>query len=295
MQGLLRTHISDAGRTQRRDSEGNSLSRWRVRMIVVVREEPYKESLMEIAGEKQPDEEPAAVSIMEEEAHSAHGLEADVHGEYVQESAMEEIDAASPSPSRCESASSMYSLVLSKSYYYTVAQQFQIGPCTDIQQVIAPSDRVNFYAFPVRYNFPSYVATLANLSCGSLLYICIYNPMTDPPLSAMRELLLSAQKERPIFLVVILPLLDTLTAALRGSSLMRLQTAHCTQFVTTMCDLEDMLMKASTGIISQLAFVVPVDDFDRKTLRANEVWKSATKIFGTDQCIAAAVSQRAPG
>ena len=108
MQGLFRTHISDAGRTQRGDSDGNSLSRWRVRMIVVVREEPYKESLMEMAGERQPDEEPAAVSIMEEEAHSAHGLEADVYGESVQESAMEEIDAASPSPFRCENASSMY-------------------------------------------------------------------------------------------------------------------------------------------------------------------------------------------
>ena len=250
---------------------------------------------MEMSAEKQQDVEPAAVSIMEEESHGAHGLKASVDGEYVQQSGMEEIEAAFPSPSRCESASSMYSLVLSKSYYYTVAQQFKINRCMDLQPVIAPSDRVTLYAFPLRCNFPSFVATLANLSCGSLLYICIYNPMTDPPLSAMRELLLSAQKERPIFLVVILPLLDTLTTALQGSGLMRLQTTHCTQYVTTMCDLEDMFMKASTGIISPLAFVVPLTDSDIRTLRSNAVWKSATKIFGSEQCVAAGIQESTVG
>ena len=96
-------------------------------------------------------------------------------------------------------------------------------------------------------------------------------------------------------MVVILPLLDTLTTALQGSGLMRLQTTHCTQYVTTMCDLEDMFMKASTGIISPLAFVVPVTDSDIRTLRSNAVWKSATKIFGSEQCVAAGIQESTVG
>ena len=179
-------------------------------------------------------------------------------------------------------------MVSSQSYYYTVAKQFEVGTGTDIQQLIVPSEQVKFYAVLARCNFLSYVATLVDLSCGSLLYICIYNPMTDPPIYAMRELLLSAQKERPVFLVVILPLLGSLTTALSGPTVMRLQTTHCTQFVSTMCDFEDMLMKASSGIISQLAFVVPVGDLDRPTLHANELWMSAATIFGREQCVDAA-------
>jgi hypothetical protein len=116
--------------------------------------------------------------------------------------------------------------------------------------------------------------------------------MTDPPLSALRELLLSAQKEKPIFLVVILPSLDTLASALQRPSVMRLQTAHCTQFVSSVCDFEDMLMKASSGIISRLAFVIPVPHCDLETLHANQVWKSATKILGLEHCIQAAVGER---
>ena len=112
------------------------------------------------------------------------------------------------------------------------------------------------------------------------------------PLSALRELLLSAQKEKPIFLVVILPSLDTLASALQRPSVMRLQTAHCTQFVSSICDFEDMLMKVSSGIISRLAFVIPVRDTDLETLHPNQVWNSATKILGSEHCIQAADADR---
>ena len=115
--------------------------------------------------------------------------------------------------------------------------------------------------------------------------MCIYNPMTDPPLPAMRELLLSAQKEKPIFLVVVLPMLDTFATALQQRSYVRMQTKHCTQFVSTLCDFEDMLMKASAGTIAKLAFVVPVRKSDRPTLHENEIWKSAEKVLGLEHCI----------
>ena len=135
----------------------------------------------------------------------------------------------------------------------------------------------------MRCNLPSYVATLA--ASGGLLYICIYNPMTDPPLSAMRDLLLSAQKETSIFLVVILPPLDALETALQQPSFMRLQTGKCTQFVSTMCDFEDMLMKASTGfIVPQLAFVVPLGDSDPAALDGKTIWTSAGRILGPEHC-----------
>ena len=41
MQRLLRMHIFDAGHTQRGDFEDNSLSRWRVRMIVGIKVDFY--------------------------------------------------------------------------------------------------------------------------------------------------------------------------------------------------------------------------------------------------------------
>ena len=234
----------------------------RHRMDVLLEES----SLMEMTIERRSDVSPAAVPMLAEE-----------EPQHVEQD---------------ESISDMYSLVLSKSYYYTVAQQLQIVPSANIRPVILPADDVKFYAMSICCSFPNYVATLVDLNCGNLLYICIYNPMTDPPLSALRELLLSAQKEKPIFLVVILPSLDTLASALQRPSVMRLQTAHCTQFVSSICDFEDMLMKVSSGIISRLAFVIPVRDSDLQTLHANQVWNSATKILGFEHCIQAAVADR---
>ena len=129
-------------------------------------------SLMEMTIERRSDVSPAAVPMLAEE-----------EPQHVEQD---------------ETISGMYSLVLSKSYYYTVAQQLQIVPSANTRPVILPADDVKFYAVSVCCSFPNYVATLVDLSCGNLLYICIYNPMTDPPLSALRELLLSAQKEKPI-------------------------------------------------------------------------------------------------
>jgi len=254
----------------------------------VVELHPYEEPFMENASERPALDDFLSVSSLgeEEDEEEEKDEEKEEKAQHVQIDVQE-------SSSRAERVSNMYSLVLSKSYFYTVVQQFKIGPSTAIQQVIAPSDRVNLYAVSMCCNISNYVATLVDLSCGSLLYICIYNPMTDPPLSAMRELLLNAQKERPIFLVVILPLLDTLTTALQGSTFMRLQTTHCTQFVSTMCDFEDMLMKASSGVMSQLAFVVPVRDSYRNGLHGNAIWESAVTIFGREQCVEALLGERA--
>ncbi len=66
----------------------------------------------------------------------------------------------------------------------------------------------------------------------------------------------------------------------------RLRTLQCTQFVATVCDFEDMLMKASTGfIVPELAFVLPIAaDITAEETREKKNWKSSMRILGHENC-----------
>ena len=133
-------------------------------------------------------------------------------------------------------------------------------------------------------NFINCVASM--VLSNSQVYVCVYNPMTDPPLFKLRDVISNGQKDSPIFLIIILPPIRFLQRALKEHSEFRIRSQTCTQYVATKTDFEDLLMKASTGFLSQeLAFVIPTSRFmTEKELAENQIWKSAQAVLGNENC-----------
>ena len=175
-----------------------------------------------------------------------------------------------------------YSLVLSIDYYYAVMQASPISNACLGQ--IQATHTVSMYAVTECANFTDCVASM--VLSNSLLYVCVYNPMTDPPLFMLRDLISNGQKDSPIFLIIILPPIRFLQRALKEHSEFRIRTQKCTQFVATITDFEDLLMKASTGFLSQeLAFVIPISrDITEEELAEQQIWKSAQALLGNGNC-----------
>ena len=175
-----------------------------------------------------------------------------------------------------------YSLVLAIEYYYAVMQDFPISNAFPGQ--IQATSKVCMYAVTECTNFTDCVASM--VLCNSLVYVCVYNPMTDPPLYMLRDLISNGQKDSPIFLIIILPSIRFLQRGLKEHSEFRIRTQKCTQFVATITDFEDLLMKASTGFLSQeLAFVIPISrDITEEELAEQQIWKSAQALLGNENC-----------
>ena len=175
-----------------------------------------------------------------------------------------------------------YSLVLAIEYYYAVMQVFPISNACLGQ--IQATRTVCMYAVTECTNFPHCVASM--VLSNSLLYVCVYNPMTDPPLFKLRDVISNGQKDSPIFLIIILPPIRFLQRGLKEHSEFRIRTQKCTQFVATITDFEDLLMKASTGFLSQeLAFVIPISsDITEEELAEQQIWKSAQALLGNENC-----------
>jgi len=175
-----------------------------------------------------------------------------------------------------------YSLVLSIDYYYAVMQEMSIQLSFPGQ--ILPNRGVSLYVSSECQNFTDVIA--ATIASQNLVYVCIYNPMNDPPLFKIRDLIANGQKDSTIFLVIILPPMHFFEQALQEPCEARLRTQKCSQYVATMCDFEDLLTKASTGFLTKdLAFVVPVAaSTSEHDLQQRQIWKSAQSILGVDQC-----------
>ena len=180
------------------------------------------------------------------------------------------------------SNSKTYSLVLSIEYYYAVMQQNSIAAWRRGQ--ISTSNAVAMYAVTECKNFSDCVASM--VLSDSLVYVCVYNPMTDPPLFMLRDLISNGQKDSPIFLAIILPPMEFLERALKEHCEFRVRTQRCSQFVATVSDFEDLLMKASTGFLSQeLAFVIPIAfGITDEELESKHIWKSARALLGDENC-----------
>ena len=191
-----------------------------------------------------------------------------------------------------------YSLVLSVEYYYA---NWTMNISSPYSSEISPCKTVCMYAVMQCPNFCEYVASMVNTkSMGpknspGLVYVCVYNPMTDPPLFCLSEFISKGQKESPIFLVIILPPIETLEAALKEKCGYRLRSQKCTQYIATLADFEDFLMKASTGFLAQeLAFVIPVAASTSEThLKDIRVWKSAKALLGDKNCCCIAKQSQA--
>ena len=175
-----------------------------------------------------------------------------------------------------------YSLVLAIEYYYAVMQVFPMSNACPAQ--IQATSTVCMYAVTECTNFTHCVASM--VLSRSLVYVCVYNPMTDPPLFMLRDLISNGQKDSPIFLIIILPSIRFLQRSLKEHSEFRIRTQKCTQYVATITDFEDLLMKASTGFLSQeLAFVIPISsDITEEELAEKQIWKSAQALLGNENC-----------
>ena len=214
-----------------------------------------------------------------------------VNTEQIEQLAMVSSDVIDESPTRSVNSitiptegsnSKSYSLVMSQEYYYAVMQQVAI-PSTYGDRIV-PSRDVSMYAITTCKKFSDYVASL--VLGDSLVYVCMFNPMTDPPLFMLRELISNGQKDSPIFLVIILPPMKLLERALKEQCEWRVRTQKCSQYVSTFSDFEDLLLKSSTGFLSQeVSFVLPiapgVTDID---LEEKQIWKSARELLGNENC-----------
>ena len=172
--------------------------------------------------------------------------------------------------------------MLAIEYYYAVMQVFPISNAFPGQ--IQATSKVCMYAVTECTNFTHCVASM--VLSNSLVYVCVYNPMTDPPLFMLRDLISNGQKDSPIFLIIILPSIRFLQRGLEEHKEFRIRTENCTQYVATITDFEDLLMKASTGFLSQeLAFVIPISrDITEEELAEQQIWKSAQALLGNENC-----------
>ena len=175
-----------------------------------------------------------------------------------------------------------YSLVLSIDYYYAVMQEMSIQ--LSLPGQIMPNRGVSLYVSSECQDFTNVIAS--TIASQNLVYVCVYNPMNDPPLYKIRDLIANGQKDSTIFLVIILPPMHFFEQALQEHCDARLRTQKCSQYVATMCDFEDLLMKASTGFLTKdLVFVVPVAaNISEEELQQKQIWKSAQSILGNGQC-----------
>ena len=108
-------------------------------------------------------------------------------------------------------------------------------------------------------NFVRYVAERTVIPHGALLNICICNPLTDPYLTEISQDFQNGVA-RENLLIIRFPPLANFEALLSASLPQRARTAKSTQFVGTLIDFETMLMQLTSGLLSRLAFVFPVDD-----------------------------------
>ena len=169
-----------------------------------------------------------------------------------------------------------FSLLVSKNHYYEVSLTLPVQK-TSPSIIQAGSQNSTLFGVPVGFDFVYNIAACTCRPPGTLLYICVYNPLTDPPLSNFTDQLRKTG-DKVIQLVVILPPLGSFSAALANTPGSRTGTDFVTQFVHTRADFEAALLLYTSGIMSSLVFVFPLD-IPALEAETNPVWLGASHIM----------------
>ena len=118
-----------------------------------------------------------------------------------------------------------------------------------------------------------------------LPYIVHHNPMTDPPILAIADLLGKAQgalAEKPIFVIVLLPDIVALDLTIKHGVQCRVSHPKNSGFVASLADMSDFLMRVSNGVIHRVALVFPSALHDE--LAGNEVWRLCQRHLSLENC-----------
>ena len=217
-----------------------------------------------------------------DEVHSAWPMNAiEMHSHEMTPNQAEASTAMEVTTPAASSAMEVYtcdfSLVVSHSHYYEVAQFVSVAP-TAMDPVIMPDAPVKLYGMRLVPEFVKAVAQAAAMSTDFSLYVCVHNPCMDPPLTTVRTLL---GQSRPIFLVVILPELGSFADTL-SNGLVRTNNNSNTELVSTCADFQHLLIQMTTGIVPLLAFVFPV--IDVHAVEQNIIWQLCLHHFGSQHC-----------
>ena len=150
---------------------------------------------------------------------------------------------------------------------------------------------INFAATPAMYaiyvkpNFVHYLAARTFVPDDASLHICVYNPMIDPYLTEMYQ---NFQKgvDRENLVMIILPPLMNLDSCLTSLASTRTRTAKCTQYVSTLCDFETLLLQMTSGFMPKHLFILPIDAATqmRHNDESFQIWLSSQRILGSDNC-----------
>ena len=119
-----------------------------------------------------------------------------------------------------------------------------------------------------------------------LPYIVHHNPMTDPPILAITDLLGKAQgvqAEKPILVIVLLPDIVALNHAVAQHGVKcRVSHPKNSGFVASLADMSDFLIRVSNGVIHRVALVFPSALHDE--LAGNEVWLLCQRVLTPENC-----------
>ena len=178
-----------------------------------------------------------------------------------------------------------YSVLIARVYYYEIVAQTPIKAAA-AEKILEFGDSARLYTMSVHPNFVRFVAERTKIHRGEALHICVHNPMTEP---SLLELYQNVQKgvDLQILLMVILPPLSSFDACFENTCMPRSRTAKCTQFITTLADLQTLLLQLTAGFLPKLVFVIPIEssspEYTAQTLRtSSKVVEAMSNILGSD-------------
>ena len=167
-----------------------------------------------------------------------------------------------------------YSVLVSRLTWFEVSFRRPLAITTEQFSLVLRSGSPvsNVYAIPLHVGMLHHVAAHVDTDC--VLYMCIHNPMVDCPFIEMQELVKKAT--RAVALVVLLPPLEELDAALSASSPLRVHSQKETKYVATYCDWAAWLMLVSSGVFAHIALVLPHSTSEY--LSQSQAWACAQRI-----------------
>ena len=118
-----------------------------------------------------------------------------------------------------------------------------------------------------------------------LPYIVHHNPMTDPPILDVRDLLGKAQgvyATRDIFVIVLLPEIAALRGDLKQGARCRVSHPKNSIFVASMTDMSDFFVRVSSGALKHVALVFPAASRDEAA--GNAAWHLCQDHLSTNNC-----------
>ena len=167
-------------------------------------------------------------------------------------------------------------LIVAQRYYFESIQEKHVSPSAQASIAFEGKSTYMLYAMRCRENFTEHVMTSVSLT-EKVMYLCYYNPTTDPPLLEMIEPVRKASG-RDVALLVIFPPLEQLANTLARSKSARLHTGKEQRFISDVCDFCALLQKLDSGIFPHVALVMPVEGTPAES---NELWQVISQIVKT--------------